>query len=96
MTKTPVTALLLNGNDNVICLLRDHRAGERPILESGEGPSLNINIPLGHKVANRDINRGADVIKYGAVIGRASDDIGPGDHVHLHNLEGLLAAGDGS
>lgn len=91
---TQVTALLLNGNDNVICLLRDHLAGERPVLEGGEGPLLTADIPLGHKVARRDIAGGSDIVKYGAVIGRATAEISAGDHVHLHNLEGLLAAGD--
>ena len=35
-------------------------------------------IPLGHKVALRDIATGDDVIKYGEVIGRASADIPAG------------------
>lgn len=89
-----VTALLLNDNDNVICLLRDHQAGERPVLEGGEGPVLTADIPLGHKVARRDISNRSDVIKYGAIIGRATGDISAGDHVHLRNIEGLLASGD--
>lgn len=94
MTKPRVTALLLNEKDNVICLLRDHRAGERPVLDGCEGPPLGTDIALGHKVARQAIANGSDVVKYGAVIGHATDDIGAGDHVHLHNLEGLRAAGD--
>ena len=44
-------------------------------------------IPLGHKVALRDIATGDDVIKYGEVIGRASADIPAGSHLHVHNTK---------
>ena len=43
-------------------------------------------IPLGHKVALRDIASGADVIEYGLRIGIASTDISKGQHVHIHNI----------
>ena len=42
---------------------------------------------LGHKIARIAIAPGAPVIKYGAPIGRATQAIAPGDHVHLHNLK---------
>ena len=44
-------------------------------------------IPLGHKVALRDIAEGNDVIKYGEVIGRASTAIPAGSHLHVHNTK---------
>lgn len=44
-------------------------------------------IPLGHKVALRDIAQGADVIKYGEIIGRASANIPAGSHLHVHNTK---------
>lgn len=47
-------------------------------------------IPLGHKVALRAIAAGQEVRKYGFPIGRASIDIAPGDHVHVHNLKTAL------
>lgn len=93
MTGKAATALLLNEADDVICLLRDHRAGERPVLEDGHGPALRQDTPLGHKIARRAIAKGAKIRKYGAVIGLATRDIAPGDHVHLHNLAGLLEPG---
>jgi len=43
-------------------------------------------IPPGHKVATRAIGKGAAVKRYDQIIGFASRDIGPGEHVHLHNL----------
>jgi hypothetical protein len=44
-------------------------------------------IPLGHKVAARDIQMGEKIVKYGAPIGSATKAIGAGEHVHLHNLK---------
>lgn len=47
------------------------------------------NIPLGHKIAVKDMHRGKDVIEYGRAIGRASQEIAKGAHVHTHNLESI-------
>ena len=43
-------------------------------------------VPLGHKVAARDIAAGEKIIKYGAPIGSAICAINAGEHVHTHNL----------
>lgn len=45
------------------------------------------NIPLGHKIALKDIANGERVIKYHIVIGKAVADIKAGEHVHTHNLK---------
>ena len=44
-------------------------------------------VPLGHKIALRDIKRDETVLKYGHDVGRASADIAQGRHVHVHNLK---------
>jgi altronate hydrolase len=44
-------------------------------------------VPRGHKVAIADVPPGEPVLKYGQVIGLASQPIVAGDHVHTHNLE---------
>jgi len=46
-------------------------------------------VPLGHKVALRALARGERVIEYGEVIGEATADIAPGQHVHVHNIRSL-------
>ena len=51
-------------------------------------------IPFGHKVAIRNITAGEKIIKYGEVIGEATVDIMPGQHVHVHNLVGCRGRGD--
>ncbi|WAH35242.1 UxaA family hydrolase [Alicyclobacillus dauci] len=55
---------------------------------------LRQDIPFAHKFAVRDIPAGTDVHKYGQVIGRATQAISAGDHVHVHNLESLRGRGD--
>ncbi len=47
------------------------------------------NIPLGHKIALKDVEKGGKVIEYGDVIGAATKGILKGDHVHTHNLKTL-------
>jgi altronate hydrolase len=53
-------------------------------------PEFNIRtkaqLPAGHKVAARRIALGERVRKYNVVIGAATRDIEPGEHVHSHNL----------
>ena len=44
-------------------------------------------IPLGHKIALRNIAKGEEIVKYDCPIGRASRDIKAGEHVHTHNLK---------
>lgn len=40
----------------------------------------------GHKYALRPIAAGENVVKYGMPIGRATEPIAPGEHVHVHNV----------
>lgn len=47
-------------------------------------------IPIGHKVALKDINQGEPIIKYGMVIGKASQNIKEGEWVHTHNVKSHL------
>ena len=47
-------------------------------------------IPAGHKYALRHIGKGEAVIKYGEIIGRATQDIEKGEWVHTHNVRSHL------
>ncbi len=47
------------------------------------------NLTAGHKIAIRAIDAGADVIKYGEVIGVASRAILKGQWVHTHNVKSV-------
>jgi len=46
-----------------------------------------MDVPIGHKIALRDLRSGDTVIKYGQDIGRMVADAGQGEHVHVHNLK---------
>ncbi len=45
------------------------------------------DIPIGHKVALKDIKSGDTVWKYGQDVGKAVADIAKGEHVHTHNMK---------
>lgn len=44
-------------------------------------------IPLGHKIALKDLKEGETVIKYGHDIGKIVAAVSAGDHVHVHNMK---------
>ncbi|MBR0190361.1 MAG: UxaA family hydrolase, partial [Clostridia bacterium] len=48
------------------------------------------DIPAGHKFALKDIKKGEYIIKYGEIIGRATEDIKAGEWVHTHNVKSHL------
>jgi altronate hydrolase len=50
------------------------------------GLRTRAQLPAGHKIAAYRINAGERVRKYNVVIGAATRDIEPGEHVHTHNL----------
>ena len=45
------------------------------------------DVPIGHKVALKDLAEGDTVIKYGEDIGKVVAPIAKGEHVHVHNLK---------
>ncbi len=72
----------LHANDDVLIAREDISAG----TALTESLTTTADIPAGHKVARRAIASGAPVIRYNQVIGFATQDIRPGEHVHSHNL----------
>ncbi|MBB3323561.1 flagellar biosynthesis protein FlgA [Atlantibacter hermannii] len=45
------------------------------------------DIPIGHKLAIRDLAVNDSVIKYGEDIGRVVSAIKQGEHLHVHNVK---------
>ena len=45
------------------------------------------DIPIGHKVAMKDMAVGDTVFKYGVDIGRVVAPIQAGQHAHVHNIK---------
>ena len=84
----------IHPSDMVAVALRPLPSG-RPVPVSGADFSVTLKeeVPMGHKVALRDIAAGERVVKYGFPIGEATADIPIGAHVHSHNLRTLLSGG---
>ena len=45
------------------------------------------DIPIGHKVALKDMSPGDTVLKYGIDMGRVVAPIRAGEHAHVHNIK---------
>ena len=89
--------VVLNDADNVATSLAPLDAGTRiEVALNGEIRTITVldSIAFGHKLAIRTMAPGDDVVKYGEVIGRASEAIEPGQWVHVHNVESARARGD--
>ena len=74
VTEDVVKGMTLNGKD----------------MESEESLNLQAedDIPLGHKIALVDLNKGDTIIKYGEDMGViTADAIKQGCHVHVHNAK---------
>ncbi|MDC1338608.1 altronate dehydratase family protein [Pelagibacteraceae bacterium] len=76
--------IVLNKNDNVA--VTPFIIPAKTKIE-GQNISSIDDIPFGHKICLKTVNKGDPVIKYDQIIGFASKNINPGEHVHSHNLE---------
>ncbi|MFZ4809528.1 MAG: UxaA family hydrolase [Hyphomicrobiaceae bacterium] len=79
-TATGPRTLRLHASDNVIVAVDTVEKGA-----SGQGITASQRIPRGHKMAIAAIATGAPVRKFGQIIGFATIDIRPGEHIHTHN-----------
>ncbi|MCI0455967.1 MAG: altronate dehydratase family protein [Gemmataceae bacterium] len=78
-------AVQLRPEDNVAVAARRLEPGME-IQTGGSTLTVSGRVGLGHKLALRPIKKGEAVYKYGQVIGFASRDVAPGEHVHVHNV----------
>lgn len=89
--------LVLNKMDNIGVAVSDVIKGEAVSYLEGQQqfPLTAVqDIPFGFKIALQDILKEADIIKYGETIGAARENIGIGELVHVHNVEGKRGRGD--
>ncbi len=78
--------------DDVGVAVTDLKAGDEVGAASLEGQSLGSlsvteDVPLGHKIAMRDLAPDKPVIEYGRAIGKTTAAIKSGQHVHVHNIK---------
>ena len=69
----------LSKGDEMLCVVTEDNSDFRLVARE--------DVPIGHKVALKDLAEGDTVIKYGEDIGRMVAAAGEGDHVHVHNLK---------
>ncbi len=88
MGKKPI---VLHPDDNVATVLEKIQEGTELEIELSPDKVDKIialnKINFLHKIAIRDIPKGSKVIKYGQIIGRATEDIKKGEHVHTKNVK---------
>ena len=82
LTRSSLT-IRLHPNDDVV-IARQQLVGGTNLLD--EKITVSGLVPPGHKIATRAIKAGAPVRRYNQIIGFASRDIAPGEHIHLNNL----------
>ncbi len=84
-----IDAIVIAESDNVATCLQDIESGAQISIMLENDISVMTaadSVPRGHKLALQDIAEGESVRKYGEVIGKASLNIGKGNHVHIHNV----------
>lgn len=85
------TAFQIDTRDNVATALTALLPGPVCLLGDAQEPWAEAvtEVPVGHKIAVRDIKAEEDILKYGVVIGRATQDIEKGSWVHLHVMRSI-------
>jgi altronate hydrolase len=81
MTKPAPRTLVLNSADNIAVALTTLDVG----TDTPQGVKTIKRVPKGHKFALRPIAAGEAVVKFGQIIGFATQDVPAGDWVHEHN-----------
>ncbi len=89
-----IRVFVIDERDNVATNVADEiPAGTQVDVNGTIIETLDV-IPYGHKMALKTIPEGGTVLKYALSIGTATQDIQPGNHVHVHNVESNRGRGD--
>jgi hypothetical protein len=84
-TSTDARVMVLAPGDNVAIAKSDIASGTT-LSVKGQSVTLKTRVEVGHKFAFKKVAKGAKLVKYGAPIGVATQDIAPGDYMHIHNI----------
>ena len=88
-----IHCVLHDANDSVaIVVVEGVKAGmdlTAWIMDEDRTISLKArqDIPIGHKVALKDMATGETVLKYGIDMGKVVAPIKAGEHAHVHNIK---------
>lgn len=78
--------IIINSKDNCAIALEDIPQDTKIELKD-KIIKINHNISLGHKFAINNIEKEDYIIKYGEIIGIATESISEGDWIHTHNIK---------
>ena len=87
-----INALMMDWTDNVVTCVKEVAAGEEVCYrKDGELCTLRAEeaIPYCHKIALTDLNEGAEVLKYGELIGKTNCPIAKGHLVNHENIHSV-------
>ena len=79
--------------DNVAVVVIDKTSKNQEcsgwIMENDKTIKINSldEVPLGHKIALKDLKEGDTILQYGHDIGKVVKSIKKGEHVHVHNVK---------
>ena len=75
----------IHESDNVVVAVKALEKGHAITVDNRQ-ISLKTDVPAGHKIALHDVPENAKIVKYGHIIGHATQPIAAGEWVHSHNL----------
>ena len=88
-----IIGIQIDPADNVVTVVEQTEPGDtieyRTPGSHARLESLDA-VPFGHKVAISDVRPGEEIVKYNQTIGTASELIGKGRHVHVHNVRSAV------
>jgi len=98
MSSKKIIAIKINHKDNVATIFNEVVKSSKVVIKDIKGNTEEVSskndIPYGHKIAIENISKGDKIIKYGEIIGAATEDLSIGEYVHVHNLESIRGRGD--
>jgi altronate dehydratase len=77
--------LLVDSIDNVAVATSDIEQGDE-IQVGNDIIIAKQAVPIGHKIAIKDIEKNQHVYKYGVPIGLTTEFISKGEYMHTHNI----------
>ncbi len=83
MSSEEKLTIRLHRNDNVVVA---RHALEGGTVIADESVTTLGPIPAGHKLATKPIAQGEAVRKYDQIVGFATAEVAPGEHLHTHNV----------
>ncbi|MDI3530024.1 MAG: altronate dehydratase small subunit [Thermoanaerobacter sp.] len=91
-------AIILDKKDNVATALLSIKKNDSVVIIYNNEIVTKVlaldDIEIYHKIAIKPIQNGDKVYKYGEVIGRATNFIKVGQHVHINNIESVMVTSE--